>query len=155
MTFHQLGRALGYYLDQASVLLVISYIFLCYGVRNDDNPLILALTIQLVNSLIGIFQFVIRISADIENYMNAISRCLEYARLPTEATLRYQKVKQKKSKRTGRQIKPLDDSFTDLNSQERKEGKIDSWIGEGEVFFQNVTMHYRQDLPPALNGFTI
>ena len=37
------------------MLLVISYIFLCYGVRNDDNPLILALTIQLVNSLIGIF----------------------------------------------------------------------------------------------------
>ena len=48
----------------------------------------LALAIQLVNSLVGVFQFVVRISADIENYMNAISRCLEYSRLPTEPALR-------------------------------------------------------------------
>ena len=67
---------------------MVSFSFLCFAVRNDDNPLVLALAIQLVNSLVGVFQFVVRISADIENYMNAISRGLEYSRLPIEAPLR-------------------------------------------------------------------
>ena len=81
MTFVHLTRTLGFVLDMTSIFLVVSYILMCFGVRNDDNPLLLALTIQLVNTLIGIFQFVIRISSDLENYMNAISRCLEYTRL--------------------------------------------------------------------------
>ena len=88
MTFHLISRALGYYLDQTSIFFVVSFTFLCFAVRNDDNPLVLALAIQLINSVVGIIQFVVRISADIENYLNAISRCLEYSRLPTEPALR-------------------------------------------------------------------
>ena len=112
---------------------MISYSFLCFAVRNDDNPLLLALTIQLANSLVGIFQFVIRISSDLENYMNAISRCLEYSRLPTEAILS-QENRKKKTKKIGGDLKirPLEDSFTDLNYEERMTQKR-SWIVSGAI----------------------
>lgn len=48
MTFHELGRAIGFYLDLISGFLVVTVVFICLAVRNDDNPLVLALGIQLV-----------------------------------------------------------------------------------------------------------
>ena len=48
MTFHTLSRALGFYLDIISGFLVVAVIFTSLAVRNDDNPLTLALAIQLV-----------------------------------------------------------------------------------------------------------
>ena len=49
MTFHELNRAIGFYLDVIGFFLVLSVYFIALAVRNDDNPLLLALAIQLVN----------------------------------------------------------------------------------------------------------
>lgn len=49
MTFHQLSRAIAFYLDVISGFLVVAVVYISLAVRNDDNPLILALAIQLVS----------------------------------------------------------------------------------------------------------
>lgn len=48
MTFHELSRAIGFYLDAISGFLVVSVVFVSIGVRTDDNPVLLGLVIQLV-----------------------------------------------------------------------------------------------------------
>ena len=45
MTFHELSRAIGFYLDLISGFLVISVVFVSLFVRNEENPLLLALGI--------------------------------------------------------------------------------------------------------------
>ena len=47
-TFHDLSRAIAFYLDILSGVLVISAVFVSLLVRTDENPLVLALGIQLV-----------------------------------------------------------------------------------------------------------
>ena len=44
----------------------------------------LAMIIQLVNDLMGTFQTAIRLSLDLDNYMNSINRCIEYTELTQE-----------------------------------------------------------------------
>ena len=73
MTYHELGRAIGFYLDVISGFLVVSVVFVSLAVRNDDNPLLLSLAIQLVTQLLAVFQFVTRISSDIESYFSAVA----------------------------------------------------------------------------------
>ena len=74
MTFHTLSRALDFYLDVISGFLVIAVVFISLAVRNDDNPLTLALAIQLVSQILAAFQFVTRLSSDIESYLSAVAR---------------------------------------------------------------------------------
>ena len=89
MTFHTLSRALGFYLDVISGFLVIAVVFISLAVRNEDNPLTLALAIQLVSQILAAFQFVTRLSSDIESYLSAVARSLEYTRLKSEPSLKY------------------------------------------------------------------
>ena len=63
LTFFLLGRALGIYLDSISAFLIISIYFLSFAV--DADPLLIAFTLQMVNGIMGTFQFVARLSADI------------------------------------------------------------------------------------------
>ena len=62
-TYHHVSRALGFYLDALSVLLVILTTFLAFLV--SEEPLLWAFLLQLINSLIGTFQFAARLSADL------------------------------------------------------------------------------------------
>ena len=75
---------------------MVSVVFVSLAVRNDDNPLLLSLAIQLVTQLLAVFQFVTRISSDIESYFSAVARCLEYSRLESEAPLITKRKNEKK-----------------------------------------------------------
>ncbi len=55
LTFNHLSRALGFYLESISIFFIIAWSFLSFAFRNNDNPLLLALTLQLVHGLLGIF----------------------------------------------------------------------------------------------------
>ena len=154
MTFQQLSRSLAFYLDAISLFLATTWTFLCFLVRYEIDPLLLALTIQLVNGILVTFSFAIRMSSDIENYMNAISRCLEYERLPSEAPLSHDKKKKPNLSGRDAKIRPLHDSFTDLKFEEIRTKK-GGWIVDGDIKFENVCMQYRVDLPPALSGLTV
>ena len=87
MTFHQLSRAIGFYLDVCCGFLGLVVIFVSLAARNDDNPLVLALGIQLATQLLGVVQFIIRLSSDVESYLGAMGRCLDYTLLKKEAAL--------------------------------------------------------------------
>lgn len=56
--------------------------------RSSTSPLLLALVLQLVNDLMGTFQTAVRLSLDIDNYMNSINRCLAYTDIPVEDLLK-------------------------------------------------------------------
>ena len=55
MTFQLLSRSLGFYLDSICGLLIISSTFLSFVI--DRDPLLLAIVIQLLTTLLGSFQF--------------------------------------------------------------------------------------------------
>ena len=115
-TVQVIARSLAFYLDIVVNLLIAGWVLLCFLVRDQVDPLLLALTIQLVIGILNTFQFSVRLSSDLENYMNAISRCLDYSRLPLEATLIIEEPKSQAHavKLKARKIKPVEDSFTNL-----------------------------------------
>ena len=87
LTYHSFNQTFYYMADLLAFTLIISTILISYGVRGEHNPFMLVLAIQLVNDMIGTFQFAVRLSADLESYMTSISRCLAYARLEPEGLL--------------------------------------------------------------------
>lgn len=86
-TFHIVVRSFGFYLDLLSLVLVSGSVFMAFAVRSSHNVLLLALAMQLVNDLLGNFQFAVRISSDLESYMTSINRCLDYTHIHQEAPL--------------------------------------------------------------------
>ena len=65
ITLQYMSRALGFYLDILASIIIIASMFLAFAIRNDDNPLILGLALQQLASLLGFFQFIMRLSADL------------------------------------------------------------------------------------------
>ncbi len=84
LTLTMLSRTFCFFLDFLCALLIIATVALSFYMRTTIEPLYLALLIQLVNDLMGTFQTAIRLSLDIDNYMNSVNRCLEYTALPME-----------------------------------------------------------------------
>ena len=79
MTYRALNRAIGFYLSLLGGLLAVAVYFTSVAVRNEENPLLLALGIQLATQVISVLQYVVRLSSHIESYLSAVARCLEYA----------------------------------------------------------------------------
>ena len=76
-----LSRSFGYYIDMISSVMIVAFTFLGFVWRTEDNVLLIALGLQIINDLLGNLQFGTRLSSDIENYMVSINRCLEYSKL--------------------------------------------------------------------------
>ncbi len=104
-----------------NALLISLTTFVAFAVRTPSNVLLLALAIQIINSLLAYLQFMTRMSSDLENYLSSAVRCMEYTKLPVEPPLT-------------------------LNSE-----PADNWVHEGAILFHEVSMCYRPDLPPALS----
>ena len=62
--------------------------------------------------------------------MHAITRCLDYTRLPSEAAL-ISSPKPKLTAHSQSKIRPLDDSFTDLNPITLT--STSNWISKGDI----------------------
>lgn len=77
-----LARSFCFFLDLICAVLVISTLALSFSFNGKVESLQLAMIIQLVNDLMGTFQTAIRLSLDLDNYMNSVNRCLEYTSLP-------------------------------------------------------------------------
>jgi ATP-binding cassette subfamily C (CFTR/MRP) protein 4 len=75
--------------------------------------------------LIGLFQFTVRMTSELENQMTSVERVLEYGELPSEAELRIQgKVEDKK------------------------------WPHKGGIIFKSVSLRYSPHAAPVLNQLT-
>ena len=86
-TFVALSRCLGFYLDFMCVVFSVATVFMSFFFRSNFNALALALAIQLVFDNLNTFQYGTRLSSELENYMTSVTRCLQYAKLESEAPL--------------------------------------------------------------------
>lgn len=75
-------------------------------------------------NLIGLFQWCVRQSCEIENQMIAVERILEYSELPSEPL------------DEGKLVPPLE------------------WPTQGEIKFENVSFSYSNGLPSVLKNLT-
>ncbi len=73
--------------------------------------------------LIDLFQWCVRQSCEVENYMTSVERILEYVSLPDENYSEHEKRKPSRE-----------------------------WPKEGEIVFEDVSFTYDAQLPPALNN---
>ena len=90
------------------------------GWMNVD-PAILGLAISMLIQLAGLFQLCIRQSAEVINLMVAVERVLGYRDLPSEAA--------------------YENSFDD---------GVKDWPAKGEITVKNLSVRYREGLPPFI-----
>lgn len=91
------------------------------GIAGGDAGLILAQSL----TLIGIFQYCIRMTSEFENQMTSTERVLEYSKLQPEAELR------------------IPGKVEDEN-----------WPSKGNIVFKNVSLRYSRDSEPVLREIT-
>ncbi|KAL7574291.1 hypothetical protein ACA910_012537 [Epithemia clementina (nom. ined.)] len=89
----------------------------------DVDPAILGLALSMLIYISGVFQAVIRFSADVVNHMISVERIIEYGKLESEAPLR-----------------------CDIDDELESKG----WPNAGKIEYDSVSVRYRQSLPLAL-----
>ncbi|KAL7574299.1 hypothetical protein ACA910_012543 [Epithemia clementina (nom. ined.)] len=89
----------------------------------DVDPAILGLALSMLIYISGVFQGVIRLSADVVNHMISVERMIEYGKLESEAPLR-----------------------CDIDDELESKG----WPNAGRIEYDSVSVRYRQSLPLAL-----
>ncbi|XP_064396708.1 ATP-binding cassette sub-family C member 4-like [Halichondria panicea] len=125
-----LTRWLGIRMDFLNTLLLALVSFLAVLFAEVFDPALISLAVTYIISLSGLFQYTVRISADIENIMVSAERINEYSKLENEASLETIPASNKPTK---------------------------EWPARGSISFENVTFRYSPDLPLVLNNlnFTI
>lgn len=125
--FLQCARWVGFRLDQMSALIVTVVAFFCVGLRGDSGleagvvGLILSYSIQ----LLGLVQWCIRQSSELENLMVSIERIMEYTQLPSEAP-----------------------EITDTRPP-------DNWPSKGAIEIENLSLTYTGTSKPVLKNIHV
>eukprot|EP00903_Cladosiphon_okamuranus_P016201 g14950.t2 len=124
------ARWLGFRMDMVVTIVLIASCFFSVAVNDYSDAVdagLLGAALVYVNQLGGLFQWSVRQSAEVENQMVSAERVLGYCRVPQEASLESE---------LGR--KPKDD-----------------WPAKGTIEVRDMSMRYREDLPPVLKGLTL
>ena len=108
--------------------------------------------------LLGLFQWAVRQSVEVENLMTSVERLLEYVALPSEETLKPEQNKKQQVKPSigiDSNNKDNDDDDddgekekTNLSVQQRHPGN--EWPQNGEIQFESVSFRYDPSLPFVL-----
>eukprot|EP00752_Nemacystus_decipiens_P006704 g6027.t1 len=124
------ARWLGFRMDMVVIMVLIASCFFSVAVNEYSNAVdagLLGAALVYVIQLGGLFQWAVRQSAEVENQMVSAERVLGYCRVPQEASLESE---------PGR--KPKDD-----------------WPAKGAIEVRDMSMRYREDLPPVLKDLTL
>jgi ATP-binding cassette subfamily C (CFTR/MRP) protein 4 len=128
------SRWVGFRMDGIMFLFLTTLSFLSVLFHDqgwfDVDPTILGLVLSMLLQLVGMFQWCIRQSAEVVNQMVSVERVLAFGELEPEAPLEHEE----------------DKAFLE-----------NGWPATGSIEFQNLTVRYRQSLPPVLEnvGFRI
>jgi ABC-type multidrug transport system fused ATPase/permease subunit len=95
--------------------------------KGNVESKILLVTLQIMSDLVAWFSISIRLYAELENCMTCSQRMLDYTTLEIEDDL----------------TKPVDIAL-----------KKDNWPSQGVIEYSNVTMTYREELPPAIKNLS-
>jgi ABC-type multidrug transport system fused ATPase/permease subunit len=144
------SRWLGVRLDTICLVFLTVMVFACVGAGPSFvAPGLVGLSVSMLMSLTGAFQWMVRQSAEVENNMVSVERVMDYTVLPVEDV-----------DIAGDDRPSSSDTIISMPSS--KHGKAAGppavvpadWPTRGEVVFHDVWMRYRPDLSPVLQGVT-
>ncbi|CAF4776085.1 unnamed protein product [Rotaria sp. Silwood1] len=123
-------RWFGLRLDLITSLLSLVTAILAVALRHQMDPSAAALSVSYCITLIALFQWAMRQSAEAENFMTSAERIHEYGQLILES--------HQNSNKSGVLIQPADD-----------------WPSRGVIEFKDYTFCYRSELDPVLKNLNI
>ncbi|CAM9972835.1 unnamed protein product, partial [Ectocarpus sp. 12 AP-2014] len=124
------ARWLGFRMDMVVIIVLTASCFFSVAVNEYSSSVdagLLGAALVYVLQLGGLFQWAVRQAAEVENQMVSAERVLSYCRVPQEASLESEPG-----------CKPAD-----------------GWPSKGNIEVRDMSMRYREDLPPVLKGLTL
>ncbi|XP_046852739.1 ATP-binding cassette subfamily C member 4-like isoform X2 [Xenia sp. Carnegie-2017] len=121
-------RWLGYRLDIlcSSLIAVVAFApFIAYEAGIGIDPVLVGLSLLYTKRLIGMFQFCVRQTAEVESQMVSVERALEYTQITPEARLSVM-----------------------------KEKSSTTWPPFGEIIGENVFFRYHESFSPVIKNLT-
>lgn len=127
-SFTSTGRWLGVRLDLLSAIFFIVLLFATILLRNDIHltAASLGLLISYVLQMVGLLQWTVRQSAEVENLMISAERILEYSDLPKETSV-----------------------SEDYSAPDK------DWPNQGKISLQQLSMKYHGSPNPVLNNISV
>ncbi|XP_026808487.1 probable multidrug resistance-associated protein lethal(2)03659 isoform X2 [Rhopalosiphum maidis] len=125
--FMSLSRAFGFWLDIVAILYTTLVTFFLIFIVNDTRGGNVGLAITQAIGLTGMFQWVVRLSAELENQMTSVERVLEYTNVPQEPALE------------------------SVPNKKPPEG----WPNKGKIIFNKLCMRYNSDSPFILKNISV
>ncbi|OWR48836.1 Multidrug resistance protein 2, partial [Danaus plexippus plexippus] len=124
------NSAFGYWMDMACCLYLAAVTFSFFFFSEEDSSGgNVGLAITQVMGLVGMCQYGMRQTAEVENQMTSVERILEYIKLPAEH--------------------PVEPDSRALKN-EHPGFDFSKWPSEGEIVFENVSLEYEK--PPKSDG---
>jgi ABC-type multidrug transport system fused ATPase/permease subunit len=121
------ARWVGFRLDSIAAMTLAAAAILAVVARGMVSPQLLGLALTHVMSIMGVMQWFVRQTAEVENHMTSVQRLMEYTELPQEPP---------------------------LVGEPGGEAPRAGWPSNGELTFERVSATYRPGLPPVLRGVT-
>ncbi|CAM9122833.1 unnamed protein product, partial [Ectocarpus sp. 4 AP-2014] len=124
------ARWLGFRMDMVVIIVLTASCFFSVAVNEYSSSVdagLLGAALVYVLQLGGLFQWAVRQAAEVEIQMVSAERVLGYCRVPQEAAL----------------------------ESEPGYKPADAWPAEGNIEVRDMSMRYRDDLPPVLKGLTL
>ncbi|EDQ85993.1 uncharacterized protein MONBRDRAFT_34017 [Monosiga brevicollis MX1] len=127
------NRYIGFRLDMLSTCVVTATAIVGILLRDTVDPGLLGLALVYAVALSGLFQFMVRLSAQVETYMTSVERILHYARhLTTESD----------EEAVAAQGRALPDVGP-------------AWPDAGMLELHDLSVRYRDDLPDVLHSLSL
>ncbi|XP_008186888.2 probable multidrug resistance-associated protein lethal(2)03659 [Acyrthosiphon pisum] len=125
--FMSLSRAFGFWLDIVCIFYTSLVTFFFIFIVNDTHGGNVGLAITQAIGLAGMFQWVVRLSAELENQMTSVERVLEYTNVPQESALE--------------------------SAPNKKPSK--EWPNKGQIIFSKLYLRYDPETPFVLKNITV
>jgi len=125
--FLSLSKAFGFWLNICCMFYIIIVIFSLLLISDATNGRYVGLTVTQAIVMTGIFQWVMRYTADLENQMTSVERVLEYSDIPQESTF----------KTAPNKLLPT------------------NWPNNGQIIFENFYLRYDLDSSFVLKNLNI
>jgi len=162
------------YLDMIVVIFLLIQCLLCVFLRNEFETALLSLSVVYANSLMGMLQWSINSSIEVEKHFTTIERLLFYENALKENAKKIELEGQMESHlnlnmtmedaQNVEEEQSSDPRSQDVDNKitsEAKEINFDyrpptkEWPEEGAIFIKNLKMRYRKDLDLVLDGLTV
>ena len=161
-----LMRWLGVRLDGLSAAFVTAVAFLSIALKDSVNNSYLGLSLVFAIRLLGSFQWFIRLTAEVENFMTSTERVLTFTKLDSEAKLRLNddfEINNPNNKITSSTLTTTNNHHKFQKTSEQLQcTKIikninlkSSWPKYGDIMVKNLSFRYRKHLPLALKNINI